>query len=133
MKQYTDSLPHDLYFAGMPEFAPGQITDKRVRDAVQLFHDTLETTGIKPDYVAVSMWDPAMLIVEALRKLGPSPSAEQVRAYLANLKGWVGAGGMYNFPASPQRGLDEKNVMVLRWDAAEQTWIGVSKPGGVPL
>jgi branched-chain amino acid transport system substrate-binding protein len=32
----------------------------------------------------------------------------------------------------PNRGLDESNVVVTRWDPAAQTWLVVSDPLGIP-
>ncbi|HXF34105.1 MAG TPA: hypothetical protein VN603_05990, partial [Candidatus Acidoferrales bacterium] len=71
--------------------------------------------------------------VAAFRKLGTNATATQIRDFIANLKGWTGINGPYDFRAVPQRGLDVKAAVVVRWDTAKGTWIGVSKPGGAPL
>lgn len=89
--------------------------------------------GIKPDNGNSLAWDPAELVVAALRKIGPSATAEQLRAYLDGVTHYVGINGAYDFRAYPQRGLAEQRVMMVRWDDAKQTWVGVSKPGGGPL
>jgi branched-chain amino acid transport system substrate-binding protein len=104
-----------------------------VKSAVQAYLSSLAAIGIKPDYGEASMWDPAMLVVTALRKLGPAASAAQIRDYIDGLSHWAGADGIYDFKALPQRGLDDRNVIVIRWDAAKGTWVGVSRPGGIPL
>jgi branched-chain amino acid transport system substrate-binding protein len=72
------------------------------------------------------------LVVDALRKLKVDASAEDLRAYLSGLKGFGGINGYYDFNAVPNRGLDESNVVVTRWDAAAQTWAVVSDPLGIP-
>jgi branched-chain amino acid transport system substrate-binding protein len=133
MKQYGQIMPKELYFAGLPQFAPESITDKGVRAAVTTYLSSLGDIGIKPDYGQASMWDPAMLVITALRTLGPTASAEQIRQYFAGLGRWVGADGTYDFKALPQRGLDDGNVIVIRWDPSKATWVGVSRPGGMPL
>jgi branched-chain amino acid transport system substrate-binding protein len=133
MKQYGQILPKELLFAGLPPFAPESVTDKGVKAAVAAYLTSLGDIGIKPDYGQASMWDPAMLVVAALRALGPGASAAQIRDYFANLGRWVGADGIYDFRALPQRGLDDGNVIVIRWDPAKATWVGVSRPGGMPL
>jgi branched-chain amino acid transport system substrate-binding protein len=133
MKQYGQILPKELYFAGLAQFAPESVSDVGVKSAVQTYLSSLAALGIKPDYGEASMWDPAMLVVTALRKLGPAASAAQIRDYIDGLSHWVGADGIYDFKALPQRGLDDRNVIVIRWDAAKGTWVGVSRPGGIPL
>ena len=72
------------------------------------------------------------LVVEALKNLKPDATAEDLRAYLSNLKGFAGINGTYDFTAVPNRGLSESNVIVTRWDAVKKTWIAVSGPLGVP-
>ena len=61
------------------------------------------------------------------------PDADRFRTYLANLKGWVGVNGPYDFKTYPQRGLGPTAAVISRWDAEKQQWLGVSKPGGDPL
>jgi hypothetical protein len=41
--------------------------------------------------------------------------------------------GIYDFPAVPQRGLSENNVVITRWDASSQKWTVVSKSRGAPF
>jgi len=89
--------------------------------------------GAKPDMVSIAAWDPAMLIVSALRKLGTNASAAQLREYLDNVRGWVGVNGPYDFRAMPQRGLTENSLLVVRWDAARNAAVAVSTFGGSAL
>ena len=42
-------------------------------------------------------WDPGMLVISAYRKLGVEAKPEQIRAYLAGVKGWAGINGVYDF------------------------------------
>ena len=58
--------------------------------------------------------------------------AADLRAYFNDLKGAAGINGFYDFKAVPNRGLDESNVVVTRWDAAAQPWAVVSDPLGIP-
>ena len=74
-----------------------------------------------------------MLAVSALRKLGPNATAAQVRDYLANLQGFAGINGIYDFKKIPQRGVSETSVYVTRWNPAEKRWVVVSEPGGTPF
>ena len=132
MGQFAAILPAELYFSGIPSQEPDQITDPVTKKAISAYLDTFKGMGIKPD-LQVSGYDPALLVVDALRKLGLNATPAQLRDYIMNLRGWVGANGTYDFPASPQRGLNEDSASIVRWDPAKGTWESASKPGGAPL
>lgn len=133
MQQYAQIVPKELYVPGVPGMAPEQVADRATKAAIATFDATLAAQGVKPDYVHTAAWDPAMLVIAALRSLGPNATADGVRRYIAGLKGWTGINGPYNFVTVPQRGLGESGVVIVRWNAEKTTWQGVSKPGGDPL
>jgi branched-chain amino acid transport system substrate-binding protein len=133
MKQYVQFLPSDLIFPGAAFFDPGTISDKRVRVVVDEFLRELAAQGAKPDWGNNNCYDGARLMVGALKKLGPDATPNQIRDYVANLKGWPGINGMYDFPAQPQRGLAQNSVVMVRWDAAKDNWVALSRSGGAPL
>jgi branched-chain amino acid transport system substrate-binding protein len=87
------------------------------------------TTQI-PDSASTLGWDPGLIVVAALQALGPDATAEQLRARIAGLKGFAGVNGNYDFVSVPQRGLDESNVVVTRWNAAARAWQPVSRTHG---
>ena len=134
MTQYASFLPKELYIPS-PEWVPSTRKDipAEVTAAKEFFFKAFEGTDIKPDGPSTFAWDPAFLVVTALRKLDPNATADQLRDYLAKWEGVAGINGIYNFPKDPQRGLDETNVVVTRWDAAKSTWVVVSEPGGKPI
>jgi branched-chain amino acid transport system substrate-binding protein len=133
MTQYAAFLPKELYIPAadfLKSSRPVQPTEASV--ARESFFKAFEGTDIKPDGPSTYAWDPALLVVEGLRKLKPDATAEDLRAYLRELKGFAGINGYYDFKAVPNRGLDETNVVVTRWDPAAQTWAVVSDPLGIP-
>ena len=133
MAQYAAFLPKELYIPAadfLKSTRPVQASEASV--AKEAFFKAFEGTDIKPDGPSTYAWDPALLVVSALRKLKVDASAEDLRAYLGELKGFAGINGYYDFKAVPNRGLDESNVVVTRWDAAAQTWAVVSDPLGIP-
>jgi len=135
MAQYKSFLPKVLYIAS-PEWLPHERVlqlDPRVDAAQQKFFDTFKAAGLKPDVAQVSSWDPMLIAVDALRKVGPNATAVQLRDYIAHLKGYAGINGLYDFEKDPQRGLSEENVVVTRWSAEAETWQVVSKERGVPI
>ena len=135
MEQYKSFLPKVLYIAS-PEWLPHASVlqlDPKVDAAQQKFFDTFKAAGLKPDVAQVSSWDPMLIVVDALRGVGPNATAVQIRDYIAHLKGYAGINGLYDFEKDPQRGLSEENVVVTRWSAEAGTWQVVSKQRGIPL
>jgi branched-chain amino acid transport system substrate-binding protein len=132
MKAYASFIPKDLYFAFSSAMTPGQLPAGPAKTAVQQYQAAFAAAGTPTDNATGLAWDPAWLVIDAYRKLGTAATAEQIRAFIAGQRDWIGINGRYDFRAVPQRGVGANNVMVARWDAAKNTWIGVSKPGGEP-
>ena len=136
MTQYQSFLPRQLYFpaaewvvANDPKFP----MEAAVAERQKAFYAAFKQAGVEPDIASELAWDPAMITVDALRKLGIDASADKVRDYLAGLKGYAGVNGLYDFPGQPQRGLSVENAVVTRWNADAKTWQVVSKATGIPL
>ena len=53
-----------------------------------------------------------------------------MRQYLANLHGWVGVEGIYDFRDGLQRGVGINALVVDVWDRDKEAFIPVSRPGG---
>ena len=135
MKEYAAFLPKQLYIPSS-EWVPHQeITklDPAVENAQKQFFDAFEAVKVQPDLGATLAWEPAMIVIDALRHLDPNPSATQVRDYIVQLKGFAGINGLYDFAKDPQRGLGLDDAVVTRWNAAQQNWELVSAPTGTPL
>jgi branched-chain amino acid transport system substrate-binding protein len=77
--------------------------------------------------------DPALIIVDALKHLGPSATAQQLRDYILKQRSWIGVNGRYDFTTGDQRGLGQDGSAVDLWDPAKGTWVQVSRPGGAPI
>jgi branched-chain amino acid transport system substrate-binding protein len=133
MKQYAAFLPKDLEFPATACIAPDAAGDAATAEALKSYYAALGERGVQPDFAPSTAWDSALMVVSALRKLGPAATATQLRDYLTSLRGYVGINGPYDFPASPQRGLGANAVVMVRWDAGKGAWVGSSRPGGSPL
>lgn len=134
MTQYASILPKQLYIPSplWPRHA-GVKLPEGVEEAQKTFFAAFDAAGIKPDIAAALSWDPAMLVVHALRSLPDGAGAEQIRAFLADLQGHALTSGIYDFRKVPQRGLDDTSVVVTRWEPTKQTWDVISRPRGLPL
>jgi len=132
MTQYKDFLPAQLLIPAPEWVASDSITDSKVKSAIKTFNDGFKSAGSPPDIGQALAWDPGLIVVAALRSQGADAPAEKIRNYLAHLKGFAGINGLYDFTASAQRGLSDRQAVVTRWDAAKGTWVPVSGPGGAP-
>jgi branched-chain amino acid transport system substrate-binding protein len=122
IRQYTNVMPNDLYFPGL-----GYITDTLSPGAVgaqqKLFREALHAAGVAPDFQSALLWDPALIIIDALRHLGSDARASDIHDYIENLHGFAGICGTYDFRGGNQRGLTADNVVVLRWDNGKSDWV----------
>lgn len=133
MTQYAPFLTDATYFpatsAAIPAgMAPaGPVHDEQVR-----FFNALHARGIHPSFPHNLAWDPSMLIVSALRKLGPNATADQIRAFIENTHGRVGIDGVYDFAGNNQRGVGLNAARLYKWDAAKKDFVMVARGNGKP-
>ena len=135
MAQYKDFLPKQLYIP-TSVFLPheGLFTlDPQVEEAQKKFYAAFKTANLKLDNMSALAWDPANLMIGALKKLGTKATAQQVKQYMESQTAVPGVNGIYDFKAVPNRGMTAKNALVSRWDPAADTWIVVSQPTGTPI
>jgi hypothetical protein len=94
-----------------------------VRDALTSYFAAFKASGVRPDMGQDTAWDPGLIIVQALRALGPDAKAVQIRDYIENLHGFAGANGFYDFRTGDQRGLNPNDTSMATWSAAKNTWV----------
>ena len=133
MEQYAPFLPQQLLFTLPIAMVPERVTDTAVRSNIQDCLKALAPLSTRLDLPVASAWDAALMVAAGFKKLGLNATAEQMRAYIAGLTGFIGTAGRYDFHAIPQRGIGEQSEYVARWDGTKSNWVGVSKAGGVPL
>lgn len=135
MKQFAAYLPKELLIPGLPSDAPSALAGRRgpLATSVGAYLSAIRKAGLVPDHTLASAWDPAWIVVDALRKLGPNATAAQIWGAIEGLHGWAGANGVYDFRGGNQRGLTTASSVMVRWDAATSSWIAMSRLGGEPL
>jgi len=127
-------LPKEMLFCGMvTEAFPPLMKTGPDRDAAVAYLSAIKAAGVRPDEGTFLAWDATTLVVDALKKYGPSATAEQIRSYIANLHDWVGVHGRYDFRRTPQRGLDSSGIVIVYWSTSRDTWVPVSKVGANPF
>ena len=131
MKQFGPYLPKQLVSAAFGAVAYDSLPNGAVKNAVRQYVDAFKSIGVRADATQVIGWDPGWIVVGAYRKLGPNPMAVQLKDYIGNLRGFAGATGMYDFRTVSQRGISgATSGIMIRWDAAKDTFVAVSKFGG---
>ena len=130
LDQYKAFLPPQLYFNGVPYQAREVLPAGALRDNVDAFYDAFKAAGQEVSPGSGIAWDPAWLVVSAIRKLGFAATPQQLRDYLLNLHGFAGVSGTYDFRIGDQHGLTDREVLVVKWDPANRTFPPVSLPGG---
>jgi branched-chain amino acid transport system substrate-binding protein len=133
LEGYGSFIGDNVYFPGSPGVALDVLPRGAMRDAVGSYLNAMKAAGIRPDQGHTLSWDPALMVVEALRKYGTNATATQIRDYIADLHDWSGINGRYDFRAFPQRGLGPGSIVMVRWDKAKGTWVSMSSLGGTPL
>ena len=133
MEQYRAFAPKQVYFTGA-RFMSHETGRGAVQEAQRLFYSSMRAEGVdKPDFITATAWDPAWVVVSALRKFGTSMTAAQLHEYIEGLHGFPGVNGMLDFRDGKQRGLGINATLIVRWDEPRDDWVPVSEPGGIPL
>jgi branched-chain amino acid transport system substrate-binding protein len=135
MAQWADFLPKGLMLSSalFPEHDGLVTLDPKVEAAQHAMYAALKARNLKADNMEATSWDAALIVVAALRALGPDATAEQIRGYIANLSDFAGVDGLYDFKANPERGLGQNSSIVVRYDANAKAWVWLTQPGGAPL
>jgi branched-chain amino acid transport system substrate-binding protein len=132
MDAYRSFLPA-TYLIPAPSWAGSAdaVPAGPLHNAIKQYFDIMHAAGGRPDDIGSALaYDPALIIITALKHLPPDPTAAQVHDYIANLRDFAGSSGIYNFRLAPQRGLSIGDCIVVRWDASQNRYFAVSGPGG---
>ena len=136
MNQFAAFLPKRLFIPASEWVALENPTIKipaEVQKAQQAYYKVFKDAGLQPEVSSELAWEPAMIVIDALRKLGTKATAQQIRDHITHLKGFAGVNGIYDFTKTVQRGLDIENAVVTTWNPQSKLWEPVSKLTGVPL
>ena len=135
MTQWKDFLPRQLLLpsAPLPLHAGVYQLDPRVEQAQADMYAAYAARGIKPDAMAATSWDAALIVIAGLRKIGPNGTAQQLRDFIATLDDFAGVDGIYDFRTFPERGLGDQAAVMTRYDPVAGAFVWVSKPGGEPI
>lgn len=135
LEQYGSIMPSNLI---LPAFAyslpPADLQKTPMWKQTQAFFAAFKSMGYTPSPAASPyVWDTAMIVISAFRKLGSNPTAQQLRDYILGIKNYIGINGSYDFSSGDQHGLTARSVVFVRWDAQKKDFIPISGLDGTPL
>jgi branched-chain amino acid transport system substrate-binding protein len=133
LAQYKAFLPSELYFPGFRATSERGTAAGPVRDKQRVYFDGMRKLHDDISYSSQADWDATLIVLDGYRKLGLTPTAQQMRDFIRGQRGWVGIEGVYDFSDPEQRGLNFMANVIDRFDPATNTFVPVSHPGGAPL
>ena len=133
LSEFAAEMPREIYFTAPRVYARDVSGPGPVRDAQLAFAKAFNAQGIDPDVGNNFPWDPALVLIAGLRKLGPNADAKSLLDYMESEHGFAGTNGIYDYRGGDQRGQGLTALVIVRWDAAKKHVFTVSRPGGAPL
>jgi branched-chain amino acid transport system substrate-binding protein len=134
MAQLSDLAPKAGLFFGAPRFvAHDTMPSGPAKAGVDNFVHLLTAAGVKPDGAYSQAWDTGLVVLDALRHVGPSGTPDQYRDYIEQLHGLAGSSAVMDFRDGSQRGIPASAILIARWNPATNAWVAVSEPGGKPV
>jgi len=132
ISQLASIAPKELDFLTIPAAVQGSAVEPRIAKVERDFDTLFAKAGLKPDGGYANGYDMTILVMNALRKVPPDPSAAQMQAFFSHLHDFPGANAVYDFRFS-QRGSGQNGFELARFDASRNDFVPISKPGGSPL
>lgn len=133
LAQYAPNIPTDFYLTAPRFYAHDVALKGPVRDAETAFYNAFHAQHMDPDVGNGFPWDPTLLVVDGLRKLGTNTDAKSLLAYIESAHGMAGINGIMDYRGGDQRGEHLTSLIIVKWDAAKKHVVPVSHPGGAPL
>lgn len=123
-------MPSEVLFPGYLALTEGAVRPGPIKNVQDDYFKAMRAANLRPDAASVTAWDPVLIVMDALRHVGPDASADDVHTYIENLHGFTGVNGIYDFGGGNQRGLFSSAMVIDRWMPSEHKFVAVSKPGG---
>jgi branched-chain amino acid transport system substrate-binding protein len=132
LQQYRSFLPAQLYFNALLYYGRDQLPRGALRDGIDGFLAAFKSSSEQLTPGSGFAWDPVWILVNAIRRLGPSATPAQLRDYLLKLHDFNGFNGSYDFRIGDQHGLTDNAIVYVQWHPDTNTFQSVSRPGGYP-
>jgi len=134
LDRFKSLLPTELTSTAFSFFDRNRKANDPLKGPIDEFYDALTAAGVaQPTVAHMFAWDPARIVITALRQLGPNATATQLRDYILKIRHFPSVAGYYDFTIGDQHGLSQESLLITRWDAKTGRSVVVSAPGGAPL
>ncbi len=130
---FIGGLPDGVYFNGPIYWGMDPQNAGPMKSALGEYTQAHRDAGTPITADDAYGWDSAKLVIDALRKLGPATTADQLRRYLASLHGFYGIYGQYDFRRGDQHGLTGDSSIIIKFDPDHKAFNTISGPGGTAL
>jgi branched-chain amino acid transport system substrate-binding protein len=122
LQQYGGFMPKELIFNGAAGLVEDPAARPEVRHQQAIMFRAMKAAGLHVEIAHQLTWDPTMIVIDALRALGPGATAENVHQYLERQRSWTGVQGVYNFSTGDQAGIGESGAALFRYAPAKGNW-----------
>jgi branched-chain amino acid transport system substrate-binding protein len=133
MRSYASFMPAHLYLPGYRFMASDLVLPGPVKNEMQAFFAAFAAIGTRPEAAHSFAWDATRVAINALRRLGPNPTATQLRDAIEQTHSYAGINTIMDFRDGSQRGTPITAVVMIEWSPSADKFIPVSRPGGMPL
>jgi branched-chain amino acid transport system substrate-binding protein len=130
LAQYKAFTPKELLFSGVLATTKDSVGSGPVKDAQTVYFNAFKGAGLVPNFPNTLAWDPAMILIDALRHAGDNATAAQIKEYINGLHGFAGINGIYDFRGGDGHGIGENAVIIVKWNPANDSFSAVSKRSG---
>ncbi len=132
LTHFASVLPKALYFPTPPLYLPpADIANSSVKAQVVAFDSAVTAAGGHPGNPWGLAWDPANLLIGAVKKLGVTATAKQIQNYMEHLSNVPGVYGLYNTSSSHHHGLAVSDIFMTIWNGS--SFVQASGAGGTPI
>ncbi len=125
LQQYASFLPKELILIGSRGVKHDPTATGKIRAAQEQYLAALAKANTRSEYSTSLPWDPMMVMLEVLRRVGFDATSEQVHTALENLKDFTGIEGVYDFTNRDQRGLGISSAALFRYEPATTEFVQV--------
>jgi branched-chain amino acid transport system substrate-binding protein len=130
LAQYKAFTPKELLFSGVLATTKDSVGSGPVKDAQTVYFNAFKGAGLVPNFPNTLAWDPAMILIDALRHAGDNATAAQIKEYINGLHGFAGINGIYDFRGGDGHGIGENAVIIVKWNPVNDSFSAVSKRSG---
>jgi ABC-type branched-subunit amino acid transport system substrate-binding protein len=127
---YASFVPSTLLFPGLLYMTP-ELATPAIRVTQNQFVEAFSSQSAAATVPGAFAYEPARVAIEAFRHVGTKATAKQLRDYIETIKNFPSINGLMNFTDGSQRGSSVTGVVIVRWDNPNQSFVPVSKPGGL--